>query len=277
MKNHVSSIHPNTNGSLCGKNITNENQELEVDADDVSLNSFRKRYHLSPKIWDGMKMRKNVRLRLLDIADDFWEFCDLQWVDVKGVIVTGSICNFNWSKYSDIDLHVVVDFSEISDRSEFVQEYFNTKKNVWNEEHEDLRIHGYQVELYVEDVSANTESNGIFDIEANAWKKKPNPSDVRDIGLGKYEIKEKSARLMTKIDNFSDLYKATNNKVKLANLNKKVDSFLNDIKEMRGFGLKRGGENDPLNIVYKVLRRSGYLDKLYDIFNDIYNKVKSIK
>lgn len=194
-----------------------ENQELEMDASDVSLASFKKEKKLAPKIWNGMTINPKVRLKLLDIADDFWDTCGINWTKIKGIHLTGSICNFNWSKFSDIDLHLVVDFSDISDRKDFVQEYFNSKKNEWNDEHNNLKIYKFPVELYVEDINAKTESSAIFNLETNAWIKAPLPDDIHSIKLDKYEIKEKSANLMTKIDNYCDLFDDSNNVDELKN------------------------------------------------------------
>ena len=89
-----------------------ENLGLEVSKEDVDLSTLSKKNSLNPNIWDGMKLNPKIRLKLLDIADDFWEFVDVKWVDPISIILTGSICNFNWSDASDIDLHLVVDYSE---------------------------------------------------------------------------------------------------------------------------------------------------------------------
>ena len=96
--------------------IQTENIELEVEPEEISLNSFQKKNHLAPKLWNGTKLDSNARLTLMDIADDFWDFCKIRWVDVEDVILVGSICNFNWSEFSDIDVHLVVDFGKVHTR-----------------------------------------------------------------------------------------------------------------------------------------------------------------
>ena len=45
---------------------------------------------------------------------------------------------------------------------------------------------------------------------------------------------------------------------------------------MRKLGLKRGGESDSFNIIYKVLRRAGYMDMLWDLSSSLYDKLNSI-
>ena len=253
-----------------------ENLELEVEPNEVNLSSFRKRETLAPKIWNGEHLNSRARLKLLDIADDFWETVGTDWVKRKGIVLTGSICNYNWSKFSDIDLHIIVDFSDVDERTDFVQEYYDSKKNEWNNEHDNLRIYGFNVEVYIEDVNANTESGGIYDLEKNSWIKKPNIDDIHSISLNKYDIKNISAKLMTKIDDYNDKLNNTDDNYELSMLGKKAHYLLNKIKAMRKYGLKRDGEMDSYNIVYKVLKRSGYLDKLWDISSNLYDKINSI-
>lgn len=256
--------------------VMSENIETEVEASEVKLDSFKKNDTLAPRIWDGFDLNPRARLKLLDIADDFWDFVNITWVKRKGIHLTGSICNFNWSKFSDIDLHLVVDFSEIDERKDFVQEYFDAKKNEWNNEHSNLKIFGYPVELYVEDVNAETTSGGLYDLEENDWIKKPSPNGIKSIGLDKYEIKNKSADLMTKIDDLYDEFKATNDDAELREIGRKAHKLRDKIKKMRKFGLDRGGESDSFNIIYKVLRRAGYMDMLWDLSSELYDKLNSI-
>ena len=253
--------------------IQQENVECEVDSDDINLKSFRVKNHLEDNIWDGDELNLRVRDKLMTIADDFWESCNIKWVKPKTVVLTGSICNFNWSSFSDIDVLVVVDFSEIHERKDFVQEYFDEKKNDWNNTHDNLNIFGYPVELYVEDVDAETESNGIYDLWKNEWIKKPD--DIESIGLKKYAIKDIASRIMTRIDDMSDKFHSTEDSYELEKLNKKIVSLRKHIKEMRKEGLKHG-EMGMLNIVYKVIKRSGYMDKLRDLNHEIYDKINSL-
>lgn len=256
--------------------IMSENIEAEVEASEVKLDSFKKKKTLAPKIWNDFDLNPKVRLKLLDIADDFWNFVNLTWVKRKGIYLTGSICNFNWSKHSDIDMHIVVDFSDVDDREDFVQDYFNAKKNEWNNEHSKLNIYGFQVELYVENVNAETESGGIYDLEKNSWVKKPNSDNIKSIGLDKYTIKDKSAELMTMVDDLFDKFKVTDDDAELRAIGNEASDILDDIKKMRKIGLKRGGESDQFNIVYKVLRRTGYIDKLWNLKSSLYDKLNSI-
>ena len=263
--------------SFNGSEVMDENIETEVEANDVSLSSFKKQYSLAPKIWkNDSTLNSKVRLKLLDIADDFWDSVGVTWIKRKGIYLTGSICNYNWSKFSDIDLHIIVDFSEVDEKTDFVSEYFNSKKNEWNSEHSKLKIYGFPVELYIEDVNAETASNGIYDLEENKWVKKPKKEDIDEICLDKYEIKKVSAKLMTKIDDLWDEFEDTDDRVKLRDIGKRSHKLLNKIKRMRKYGLERSGESDSFNIIYKVMRRMGYLDKIWELNSNLYDKINTI-
>ena len=256
--------------------IQTENIELEVEPEEISLNSFQKKNHLAPKLWNGTKLDSNARLTLMDIADDFWDFCKIRWTDVEDVILVGSICNFNWSEFSDIDVHLVVDFGKVHTRKDFVQEYFNEKKNEWNNSHTSLKIFGYPVELYVQDIDAKVESGGVFDLWENRWISEPNESMLKPIELNKYAIKKLSARLITQIDDLIDAFKIETDNHKIEVLDNEASNLIQTINTVRKNGLK-DGEMGVGNIVYKCLRRSGRLDKLWKLKEKAYDKLNSIE
>jgi predicted nucleotidyltransferase len=58
----------------------------------------------------------------MDIVDEFIERLDLD-ADMKDIIVTGSLANYNWSRFSDIDLHILIDFKEVNDNEELVKRF----------------------------------------------------------------------------------------------------------------------------------------------------------
>ena len=111
---------------MSGREVIKENIEFEIEPEEIRLDSFKVKDYLENHIWnDDGSLDLSVRRALLDISDDFWESCNIRWVKPKTVLLTGSICNFNWSEFSDVDVHLVVDFSEIHENKEFVQEYFD--------------------------------------------------------------------------------------------------------------------------------------------------------
>lgn len=253
-----------------------ENIDTEVNSNEVNLSSFKKEKKLNPQIWHNMTINPKLRLRLLDIADDFWDSLEVSWVKIKDIVITGSISNYNWSKYSDIDLHIIIDYKEVDKKIELVKDYFDSKKNEWNKDHENLKMYGFPVELYVQDINETHDSSGIYSIEKNTWLVKPNPNKIKELGLDKYTIKEKSAKIMTIIDDLENSYKTTKDKHVIDEIAQKVKLLLIKLKGMRKSSLDIEGESGVGNIIWKVLRRTSYLDKLYDLKIKTYDKINTL-
>lgn len=261
-------------GGYC--HVIDENAEFEVDADQVDLSSFKPKESLTQSLWNGDELNPRVRLRLLDIADDFIDFLGIEGVEPVDIRLTGSICNYNWSDQSDIDVHIVYRFKEIDDDIELVENYVDTKKNEWNDMHDSLTIYGFNVEFYVEDESQVDISAGEYSLEKGEWLKTPSKEDV--ILKGKDEIKYMSSKIMTILDDYSDLfYYVQDDSHKLEELGNDLEDFRVFLKNMRSQQLDKDGEMAIGNIVYKVLRRTGYLDTLYDLQNKVYDKLNSIE
>lgn len=253
-----------------------KNMLSEVKSSDVSLSSFNSKTELNDRFWDNKKLKTNVRRRLLKIADDFLDFVNIDSKYCKDILFLGSLCNYNWSKYSDIDLHIVIDFKKINDDFELVKDYFDTKRKLWNNEHDSLSIYGFQIELYVQDINHENISLGVFSIEKNKWIKFP---DEKSINVNdKDKIKQKSADIMTEIDDLLSIYKKKTDISELEIISKKVKKIFDKIKKMRKSGLNsRNGEYSIGNIVFKVLRRSGHINTLIDLKRDTYDKINTIK
>ena len=134
-----------------------ENAENEVDVDDVDMSSFHDNDVLDPKFWfDGGKtLDSKVRLKLLNIADSFWDSLNIDFASPKDIILTGSICNYNWSKYSDIDLHIVVDFLDIDDNTDLVYDYFMAKKVLRKFEALNLALIRDEIDGYIDFLDKN--------------------------------------------------------------------------------------------------------------------------
>ena len=190
-------------------------------------------------------------------------------------MITGSIANYNWSKYSDVDVHILIDFKEVWKKTEFVQDYFDSKKALWAQEHEQLKIYGFPVEMYVEDTNGDNPSSGIYSLNKNKWIVEPN--DFQDAQLNEPFIKDKAAKIMTEIDNIDDKIKKETDNHKLEVLSTKLKKLFDKLHKQRQESLDKNGEMGTYNIIWKVLRRSGHLDKIWEIINTVYNKVNSIK
>ena len=208
-------------------------------------------YHrsLNPVAWKGIKMRSVVRQHLLIIAEMFVEFLNIQGLEVKDVVLTGSNANYNWTKYSDFDIHVVVDYSTIASPN-VAMELFNAKKELWNSGH-NIKVKGYDVELYVEDTATPPVSQGVYSLINGTWLRRP---EYTRPAIDDAAIEAKVIDLMMQIDHIVELdSKDINDFGRLAD----------KIKKMRKSGLDQGGEYSIENLSFKILRNEGYISKLH--------------
>ncbi len=236
---------------------------------DEIINSFVTRDTLNPKIWDKDDMlNKEVREKLLGVANEFINFLGVP-ILVEDIIFTGSLSNYNWSKYSDIDLHVVADFTQFSDELlPLYQELFKVKKTLFDTDH-DIKIFGYEVELYVQDSNEAHFSSGVYSVLFDEWSNKPKKENVK---VDKNLIREKSKQWMEIIDTALDAA----SDVTADDAREILKKCKNKLKKYRTCGLEKEGEYSDENLVFKVLRRNGYIEKLMNFENDVVDKELSI-
>jgi hypothetical protein len=239
------------------------------------LSSFKVQTNLNPKIWkkseNGIVIDSKLRTRLLEIAHDFIEFLNVDFV-ISDIVMTGSLANYNWSKYSDVDIHILADFNQFSDvEKPLYEELFFLKKSLYNDKH-DIKIFGYDVENYVEDssVQKKVKGIGIYSLLHNEWVSKPNRQSV-DINY--QQISSKVKQWMNIIDGIVD-----NTKDEDIETSKGIIKKCNDkLRKYRESGLQDGGEYSEENLVFKVLRRNGYLQKIRSLSDKIVDKKLSLK
>jgi len=251
----------------------------ETNPEDVDLSSFNIKRELNPKFWKNNLLDSRIRLKLLDIAEDFIDFLGVDWVKPDDIIMTGSLANFNWNKkYSDIDLHVLMDFSKVDKRTDFVKKYFDSLKNQWNEEHGDLKIFGFPVEVYVQDTNEEHASSGVYSLDKNEWLTEPKREKLANAKVNKSLIRSKVAKYIDYIDELYNEYKEkSNDEYKIEKISKAANKLWDAIKNERKSELNNGkSEISNGNIVFKCLRRLNYLDKLYNLKTQTYDNLNSL-
>ena len=220
---------------------------LELDQYNLA-DAVRFHDHLNPRIWDeGEHLRPEVRERLLAIAADFQEFLGVTDLDVEDITISGSNAAYSYTPHSDIDLHLVVRMPEQCD--EVYQELFNAKKYQYNDLH-DIRIRGADVELYVQPSNEPVVSLGEYSVLKDQWLQVPRRqrADI-DHSLVRHKYEDLKARIERALkEDDAD----------------RVQALVDKIKVMRRAGLARHGEFGPENLVFKMLRTQGWIQRLYD-------------
>lgn len=214
---------------------------------------------LSNILWDSNKnIKKEPYNALYKIADAFIEEVKLPKQAIKDIIITGSLCNYNYTKYSDIDLHIVIDYKDIcADCGEFdILDCYQAKKKLWNDTY-DITYENVTVELYIEDESEPvTDDAGIFSLKQKKWLQHPKKIDKHYVNkiYSDKSIDKKAKALMDEIDLLIDKGESLG----------RINKLKQKIRNMRKSALEKDGELALENLVFKILRNSGHMKKLFD-------------
>ena len=237
------------------------------------LSSFDLKKGLNPKVWvkdnKSTKLKPEIREKLLEIAYEFLEFLGVDII-VSDTHIIGSMVNYNWSKYSDFDLHIIADFEQFpKDQLDLYQELFKLKKTLFNSKH-NIKIYGYDVELYVQDSNETYFSSGAYSLIYNKWLSPPKKTDFK---ADREVLMSKVNQWTEKIDEVIDSAKGKDLEAAL----KLLGGFKDKLKKYRQSGLEGGGELSYENLVFKYLRRNGYIEKLFNFENEKVDKELSLE
>ncbi len=241
--------------------------ELNIPKD--IFKSFKIKDQLNSKIWSNEQLKPEIRKKLFKIAVDFFNKLELpEEIKLKDILLIGSLANYNWSEYSDVDLHLVIDFSKFKEDEDLIKKFFDAQKNLYNIKH-DIKIAGYDVEVYVQNKTEKLHAGGIYSIPKDTWVRTPKKIKF---SVEKELIKRKVDKLFDKLKSIEKDYKKENYKDVIT----KVDALKEQIKKMRQGGLEKGGEYSVENLVFKVLRRTDFMEALDTYKNKAYDKMVSV-
>lgn len=202
---------------------------------------------LHPQVWKNDKINLKVRERLLKIANYFIDNLNIPSFKVEDIVLTGSMANYNYTEFSDFDLHVVTDYKNLQ-CDDIAEELYKAKKTIWNNKH-NIKIFGHEVELYIEDVSNPPISGSVYSILNNEWIRKPT---LEKPEWDREAVKAKVLDLIKRIDKVIDPNENSEN----------IHKVIEKISNMRKSGLQKNGEFSAENLAFKILRNQGVLDKL---------------
>jgi hypothetical protein len=238
------------------------------------LQSFAVRDTLNPKVWENYDdaseavIKPKVRDALMKIAEAFGDTL-IDDLEVEDVVLTGSLSNYNWSEYSDFDLHLIIDYKQFGKQSQLYRDLFGLKKQIFNDKH-DIKIFGYEVELYPQDSEEMHFASGVYSVLNDEWISKPS----------KEKPQLERGVLTTKIDGWKDKIENLITNIKKEGLKaneEKVERLKKKLKDYRKSGLEKEGEYSYENLVFKYLRRSGLLEKLYNTVSRQTDKELSVE
>jgi hypothetical protein len=235
----------------------------------VDKETFKFHTELNDKLWskDGV-LNDGLREKLTRIGVMFFRSLKLpDKTKILDLTLTGSLAGYNYTSHSDLDIHVIIDYGTIALDEEFVLDYMKLKKDAWEEDN-DISVYGYPVELFAQDFKQYKDSaSPTFSLISNKWLvdfDKPAPE------VDEETVTKKAEAIMSTIDS---LEKSHDHKERLC----MVKVIMNKIKRLRANGMDNGGDYSTENMIFKVIRNSGYLTKLMDIKSDAVKNIYTIK
>jgi len=233
-----------------------------VDPDTIDVERLKVKDELCPDVWKSEdKIRPEVRKALLKNALEFIKFSNLEEAKFNDIILTGSMANYNWHEGSDLDVHVLLDLDHISSDKELAYDYFKTKKSLWGDKLP-VKVAGHDVELYVQDINEPHASTGVYSLLDDEWLTKP---IKKMVALDIPNIQAKASDFMNAIDDLESNANAVSSIDSIEKLKDKLAAY-------RKAGLDEKGEYSTENLVFKILRNTGYLEKLSKLKDEVLTK-----
>ena len=207
---------------------------------------------LNQKLFDGEKLKPEIREKILEIVD---EFLDNLWVKIEplDIQLLGSNASYNYTEFSDLDIHIITNFEFLDASQEILNALYNLEKTNFNKNH-NITIKGIPVELYVEDVDSSAISNGIYSVKDDKWIKFPN----KIVDVPQYDLSKQVERWKLVIENRLN----DENKEELVDL-------VNRLYMIRKNSIAVDGEYGKGNQLFKEIRNLGLLDSIKDKIKEI--------
>jgi predicted nucleotidyltransferase len=246
------------------KEMTNKSNDFSdmikeaIESNDVDVSSIQMHETLHPLFWESEdKIKPDIRKILLKNAKRFIEFSGIKDIKFQDIVLTGSMANYNYNDNSDLDIHIIFDFSQISENKEFISDYFKLKKDLWSS-NLPIQVKGYDVEMYFQDSNDQHMSTGVYSLFKDAWIRMPLK---KIINIDIANVKSKATDMMNLIDDLLE-------NISGSDFVDKYKTLKDKIKKYRQSGLDVAGEFSTENLVFKILRNMGYLEKLIDAKNE---------
>lgn len=130
----------------------NESIQNKYHSSELFGESIEKHTTLNAKLWNknGM-LKKEVRDKILQIADDFMNNLKDDGIkfDLKDIRIVGSNCSYNYTKNSDLDVHLIADSSSLKCPDDLYPLLYSSYRSVFNK-NLNIDFYGIPVEVYVE-------------------------------------------------------------------------------------------------------------------------------
>ena len=252
--------------------VTELIERIKTTGSSSLVEAVEKHNTLNSKLFTKEEILKDkIRDKMLEIVDEFLENLKEQDIRIKvdDVLLIGSNASYNYTKDSDIDLHILANVKATKYDKEIAEALYSAYRSLFNK-NLDIEFFGIPIEIFIETEDSVRVSNGIYSVKKNKWVKKPIHEEIPE-----YDTKA----LSELVDKWETKCKELIDDIKADKLKdeKKVIKMLEDIYEkLRKKGIAKG-EYSIDNLTFKELRNKGYLDQLKDYKNDLISKRLSLE
>ena len=143
---------------------------------------IEKHNRLNPKLWTiDNELHSIIRNHLDQIVDQFVSFLNTDNVNInlKDVLLLGSNVSYNYTKDSDLDVHIIADSSALSCSEDILSHLYSAYRSMFNNTF-NIKFYHIPVEIYVELDQTSAKSNGIYSLKTG-WVKFPEIESVPEI------------------------------------------------------------------------------------------------
>lgn len=233
--------------------------DTEVDFTE-SVNGCRD--ELNPKLFEGNKLKPEVRDKLLEIRDEFLKGLEEEDIPIRVIdsVLVGSNVSYNYTDMSDLDLHIIADLSSFKGDDRLLRLLYDYYKSLFNKDY-DINVKGINVEVYIEDMNSTTISNGIYSLDKDEWVKEPRKDYCKYVDISK-DLEPWNGRYNSVISRVGD---------------ETAQDLLDSLYMLRKVSLSSNDEFGVGNLIFKEFRNLGYIDRLKQIIKDDKSKELSME
>lgn len=239
------------------------------DNEDFYSNLIKKNLH--PLFWNSnLKFNEEVANRLVVIAEKFYSSLELE-APIKDIVLIGSIANYNWHTLSDLDAHIVLDYTDISEDKDLAENYLDLERKKWNTEHF-ITIVEYPVELSFNDLEDEVNSAGKYSLLNKEWIKIPEREHLTKNVID--ESKDIVRVISNSIDEVEE--KFNSDEIDPHQTYRRTKQIWNVIKKLRNNFLEDEGEYGAKNLAFKHLRNEKYIDRVTELKTRMHDTILTL-
>lgn len=243
-----------------------------LDFDENLEEDIEKHETLNPKLWnEDATLKPEIEAKIQEIVQYF--LTQLQEdgikINVEDIILVGSNCSFNYTKDSDLDIHIIADTSSLKCPDQLYPLLYSAYRSLFNNKY-NISFYGIPVEIYVEVENSPRVSNGCYSVLHHSWLTEPSQTAIPEIDMDEFNAQ------------FEDWDNKYNNLLKTnadtEDTIARITQLIEEIYNLRKEGLAEPeAEYSLKNLIFKEFRNRGYLDKLKELKNELIGRTLSLE